>query len=90
MEPEIQTMALLDWIVMGGYAAGMLLVGWYYSRKTETSEDYMLGGREMSPIAVGISLFASLLSAISYLALPGDVVKNGPMVLCIPRRDVLV
>jgi len=33
----------------------------------------------MKPTAVGISLFASLLSAISYLANPGEMIKYGPI-----------
>ncbi len=71
----------LDWIVIGLYALGMLSVGWYYWRRTRTREDYLLGGRRMRPWSVGVSLFASLISTISYLAWPGEMIKNGPMML---------
>ena len=71
----------LDWTVIGLYAAGMLSVGWYYSRRTATTDDYLLGGRTMRPLSVGLSLFATMLSTISYLAWPGEVIKNGPMML---------
>ncbi len=74
-------LAPLDLAVIGIYAMGMLAVGWYYSRKTKTREEYLLGGRTMKPLAVGVSLFASLISTISYLAWPGEVIKNGPMML---------
>jgi hypothetical protein len=74
-------MALVDWIVVAAYALGMLAVGRYYGRRNETAEDYHLGGRRMSPYAVGLSLFATLTSSLSYLAVPGEMVKNGPMVL---------
>jgi solute:Na+ symporter, SSS family len=74
-------MALLDWIVVAAYAVAMLAVGRYYGRRNETAEDYHLGGRRMSPFAVGLSLFATLTSSLSYLAVPGEMVKNGPMVL---------
>jgi len=79
MEPQFQSLQLLDWIVIGFYAIGMLAVGWYFSRRTETNELYMLGGRTMKPWAVGMSLFATLLSTVSYLAVPGEMVKYGPM-----------
>ena len=75
-------MQILDWIVIGIYAAGMLAVGAYFSRKSKTSEDYLLGGRRMRSWTVGLSLFASLFSAISYLSVPGEVIKFGPMLLC--------
>jgi len=69
----------LDWLVIVVYALGMLAVGWYYSRRTATTEDYLLGGRKMKPFGVGLSLFASLLSTISYLAWPGEMIKYGPL-----------
>ena len=71
----------LDWAVIGIYALGMLSVGWYYSRRTKTQEQYLLGDRQMRPLMVGISLFASLFSCISYLATPGEIIKYGPMIL---------
>jgi SSS family solute:Na+ symporter len=72
-------LAALDLAVIAVYALGMLSVGWYYARRTKTREEYLLGGRAMRPLAVGVSLFASLMSTISYLAWPGEVIKNGPM-----------
>ena len=72
-----------DWAVIGVYALGMLSVGWYFSRRTKTGEDYLLGGRQMRPLTVGVSLFASLISTISYLALPGEMIKNGPMIVSV-------
>lgn len=71
----------LDWVVISGYMASMVLVGWLYSRRTKTTDDYLLGGRAMRPWAVGLSLFATLLSTITYLALPGETIKYGPMII---------
>ena len=51
----------------------MIGVGVWYSRKNQTADDYLLGGRRMSPIAVGLSLFATLVSTLSYLGGPGEV-----------------
>ncbi len=75
-------MVALDWIVISVYMLGMLLVGWYYSRRVTTTDDYLLGGRTMRPWAVGLSLFATLLSTITYLSWPGEIIKHGPMMLC--------
>src|SRR5690606_23725036 len=53
---------------------------YYYSRRTLNKDDYLLGGRSMNPYMIGLSLFATLLSTLSYLAYPGEMIKYGPMV----------
>ena len=79
---SVRQMSLIDWGIIVVYALGMVTVGWYYSRQTATTEDYLLGGRQMRPWAVGLSLFATMLSTISYLAVPGEMIQNGPMMAC--------
>lgn len=78
----------IDWIVIAGYLLGMLAVGFYYKRKIKSVDDYMLGSRKMKPWSVGLSLFATLFSAITYLAMPGEMIKHGPMmwskIACLP------
>ncbi|MBS0206864.1 MAG: sodium-coupled permease [Planctomycetes bacterium] len=74
-------MPWLDWLVLGGYAVLMVGVGGYYSRRNSTADDYLLGGRRMSPVALGLSLFATLVSTLSYLGTPGEIVAHGPMML---------
>ena len=71
----------LDWLVVGIYGFGMIGVGFYYMRRTKSADDYLLGGRTMKPWTVGLSLFATLLSTLSYLATPGEIIQNGPMLL---------
>jgi SSS family solute:Na+ symporter len=79
MEQERVTLHALDWIVLAVYALGMLAVGFYYQRRNATSEDYLLGARKMGSVNVGLSYFATMFSAVSYLSMPGEMVKNGPM-----------
>lgn len=74
------SLAILDWVVIALYGGGMLGIGWFYARKNKTREDYLLGGRRMNPVAVGISLFATLLSTLSYLSYPGEMIKYGPVI----------
>ncbi|MCX5769346.1 MAG: sodium/solute symporter [Candidatus Hydrogenedentes bacterium] len=73
-------MTLLDWIVIGFYFCGMMAVGWYYAVRTRTREDYLLGGRTMRSSTVGLSMFASMMSTLTYLAVPGEMIKHGPMI----------
>lgn len=74
-------MHTLDWIVVAFYGLALLGVGYYYSRRVESREDYLLGGRSMKPTAVGLSMFATLFSTITYLAFPGEMIRHGPMLL---------
>lgn len=72
-------MEILDWLVLAAYALLMLGIGAFYSRQNKTADDYLLGGRRMSPVALGFSLFATLVSTLSYLGNPGEMITHGPM-----------
>lgn len=74
-------MSWIDWLVLAAFACLMLGIGAYYSRHNKTADDYLLGGRRMSPIALGLSLFATLVSTLSYLATPGEMIGHGPMMI---------
>jgi SSS family solute:Na+ symporter len=69
----------IDWIIIAGYGIGMLVVGFYYSHRNKSTDDYMLGGRNMKSWKVGLSFFATLFSAVTYLSMPGEMIKHGPM-----------
>jgi SSS family solute:Na+ symporter len=72
---------LLDWLCIAAYAVGVLWLGWHYSKQQKDSDEYFTGGGHMSPALIGISLFVTLLSTISYLAQPGEIIKHGPVIL---------
>jgi len=76
----MNSLAILDWFVIAVYLLLMLGIGWYYNSKNVTKDDYLLGGRRLSPLAAGISLFATLLSTLSYLSYPGEMTKHGPAI----------
>ena len=74
-------MTVIDWIIVFAYACSTLALGWYFGRKQESTTEYFVGSGKMSPWLIGVSLFATLLSAISYLSIPGEVVGKGPVYL---------
>lgn len=80
LQVNTHTLSSLDWIVLVAYGAGMLGIGWYYQRINKTKDDYLLGGRTMKSTSIGISLFATLLSTLSYLTNPGELIKHGPII----------
>ena len=71
----------VDGLVVGLYAAAMLGLGWYFGRQQKNTDEYFVGTRSMNPLLVGVSLFATLFSTISYLSTPGELIRHGPVVL---------
>jgi len=62
----------VDWFVLGVYFVGVLSLGFFFWRRSRSSADqFTAGGRSLPGWLVGLSIFATYLSSISYLALPG-------------------
>jgi SSS family solute:Na+ symporter len=62
---------LLDWIILAAYFLATMLIGVYFYRKSRTTEGFTAAGRSVPGWATGLSIFATYLSSISFLALPG-------------------
>ena len=63
-------MAQVDLLVCLGYLAVVLAIG-IASRRTGTSDELMAARRSVPGWAVGLSIFGTYVSSISFLALPG-------------------
>ncbi|MFV1964544.1 MAG: hypothetical protein ACC628_03915 [Pirellulaceae bacterium] len=61
----------VDYGVLLLYLAVMVAIGAYFSRQQHTSKDFFLAGRSMGWFPVGLSIMATLLSALSYTGVPG-------------------
>ncbi|KAK9722165.1 Sodium:solute symporter family [Popillia japonica] len=68
-----------DYGVFGLMLALSTTVGVYFGfiKRQVTSNDYLLGGKNMSIIPVSSSLIASILSGVTLLAIPADVYLYG-------------
>jgi solute:Na+ symporter, SSS family len=61
-----------DWFVLSIYFVGVIGLGFSFWRRSRSSSDqFTAGGRSLPGWLVGLSIFATYLSSISYLALPG-------------------
>ncbi len=67
----------LDWVVLASYLLLMMALGAYFYRGQKTTKDFFLAGRSMSWLPVGLSGFATLFSAVSYLMVPSTTQKYG-------------
>ena len=72
-------LVLIDWIIIAAYAIGTIALGYWFSRKQRDTSEYFVGSGRMNPLLIGVSLFATLLSTISYLSMPGEVAGKGPV-----------
>lgn len=60
----------INYAVIIVYLMGMMGVGFYFSRKTKNTEQFFKGGSKIPWWAAGISIFATALSAITFLSIP--------------------
>lgn len=60
----------LNWTVLIAYLIGMLLLGFYFMHKESGADDFFKGGGRIPWWAAGISIYATMLSAITYMAYP--------------------
>jgi SSS family solute:Na+ symporter len=66
----MQTLSTIDWIVCIVYLGFICGLALGSMRGQRDNEDYFVGGRRMNWFAVGVSMFATSFSSISFLALP--------------------
>ena len=60
----------LNWTVLALYLMGMLGMGLYFMRKENGADDFFKGGGRIPWWAAGISIYATMLSAITYMTIP--------------------
>ncbi len=59
------------------YLVGMLGIGFYFARKTESTSDFYLGGRKLGPLVTAMSAEASDMSGYLLMGLPGLAYLSG-------------
>ena len=76
-EMNFSNLHLADYIVIGIYLGATLALGvWFHGRQKNT-RDYFFGGGMLRWWAIAISLFATVFSAISFVAMPGEAYNFG-------------
>jgi len=78
----------LNWTVLILYLLGMVYLGYYFMKRAGNSgDDFFKGGGRIPWWAAGISIFATMLSAITYMSIPAKAYATDwtyyPMQICI-------
>ena len=60
----------IDYAILFAYLLGMLWLGLYFMKRENGTEDFFKGGGRIPWWAAGISIFATMLSSISFMAIP--------------------
>ena len=60
----------VNFSVLTIYLLAMVGVGVYFARKNKNTDDYFRGGQKIAWWAAGCSIFATMLSSITYMAIP--------------------
>jgi len=83
---------ILDYTTLILYLLALVGIGFYFSKKGKTTNDYFLGGGRLPWWASGLSIFATMLSAITFMAIPAKafatnwvyILQNIPIFILAP------
>lgn len=74
---ETQTFVAGTWVLISVYAAAILFFVIRGALKTQSISDFAIGNIQFSPVAVGLSLAASITSAATFVVNPGFIANYG-------------
>lgn len=67
---EAGSFGFVDYLVLTLYLASLIAIGWYFSRKTTSTEDYFRAAGKIPWWAAGCSIFATMLSSLTFTGVP--------------------
>lgn len=70
-------MSTIDWIILAGTLAFIVLYGIWKSRGSQTMKSYLLADQQLPWYHVGLSVMATQASAITFLSAPGQAYSDG-------------
>ncbi len=76
-------MGPIDLIVFFGYLIGILTFGLTFAKRTVSREEFLVAGRGMGWIPIGLSVMVTVFSAVNYTAFTGEVAAHGLYVLMV-------
>ena len=74
---QVNCMHILDWFVLVGTLAFVVLYGIWRTRNQDSSENFLAGKRDLKWWTIGLSIMATQASAITFLSTPGQGFADG-------------
>ena len=69
-------MTAIDWAVIAGYGLIVLILGRLASRPPNSETEYFLAGRTACRLPVAASTWATKLSALTFIGVPGAAISG--------------
>jgi SSS family transporter len=90
----VRNLAWPDYLFIVAYFALLAGIGFWFSRKQESSEEFSLGNRKVTWWAAGISMYATGASAISFMAIPAlafstNLIWTTPLIMLVPAFFIM-
>lgn len=67
---QVNRFGWLNYVTLFTYLAAMLLVGVYFARRNKNTNDFFRGGQRIPWWAAACSIFATMLSSLTYMSVP--------------------
>ncbi|WP_165219749.1 sodium:solute symporter family protein [Aquisphaera sp. JC669] len=74
---KLVTLGISDILIIVGYFAMVLGIGWYLKKQTTTSEDFFMAGREMTAWIAGLSFLSANLGSLELMGWAGAAYQYG-------------
>ncbi|MCC5929704.1 MAG: sodium:solute symporter [Cyclobacteriaceae bacterium] len=71
----------IDYVIIAGTVFLTVYMGVYFSKRQGSSDKYFSGGNSIPAWAIGISIFATLISSVTFLAYPSAAYKSNWLLL---------
>jgi SSS family transporter len=70
LKPQEGRFGIVDATVLSLYLLAMLAVGGFFAFRNESTDDFFRGGQRVPWFVAGLSIFATMLSSITFMAIP--------------------
>src|ERR1700704_4648740 len=87
----MKSLPWLDVAIVSAYLIGILVIGLRFAHRQTTTETYFVAKRSIPAWALGMSMLATIISAVTFIAYPGagytgnwSLLVPGVMVVVVP------
>jgi len=85
-----ESFGILNFVIIVTYLLAMVAIGFFFSKRNKNTEDFFRGGQRLPWWASGMSIFATMLSSITFIAIPAKAFATNWVFFIINMTIVLI